>query len=215
MTTNEHKQLAKVLWDYHRVDSKLEKADVIIGLGSYDIEVARYCSQLYFDGFAPVVLFTGKEGNWTAGKITKTEARIFADEARSLGVPEEGIFLEEEATNIGANLENSKVLLDSRGLQAKKIILVTKPNTTRRALATSDIKFPEAQVMTSSPDINFSDFPRPVRTYDELVNEMVGDIQRIKIYGEKGWQSVQEVPREVWDAYNSLTSLGYTDHLIK
>lgn len=215
MSLKENEKCAKVLWDYHVVDSELEKADVIIGLGSYDVEVASYCSQLYFKGYAPLIVFSGKEGNWTSGKILDTEAKIFSDRAKSLGVPEDVILLEEEATNIGLNIEYSKKLLIDRGVEVEKVIVVTKPNTTRRAFATTEIKWPEVSIMTSSPRIKFLDFPTSVRTTEELIHEMVGDIQRIKLYAELGWQSTQEIPENVWNSYNKLISLGFTDHLIQ
>lgn len=44
---------------------------------------------------------------------------------------------------------------------------------------------------------------------------MVGDLQRIKEYPIKGFQIQQEIPSNVWDAYEKLVSLGYTSHLIK
>ena len=43
----------------------------------------------------------------------------------------------------------------------------------------------------------------------------VGDLQRIKLYPEMGFQMPQEIPWEVWDAYAQLVRLGYDMHLIK
>ena len=39
---------------------------------------------------------------------------------------------------------------------------------------------------------------------------MVGDLQRILLYAEKGWQVPQEVPAEVMEAYAGLVAAGYT-----
>jgi hypothetical protein len=44
---------------------------------------------------------------------------------------------------------------------------------------------------------------------------MVGDLQRIKIYGENGFQAPQEIPEQVWAAYRQLVDLGFTDRLLK
>ena len=44
---------------------------------------------------------------------------------------------------------------------------------------------------------------------------MVGDVQRIKEYPAKGFQIEQEIPDEVWTAYEELVQEGYTEHLIK
>jgi hypothetical protein len=44
---------------------------------------------------------------------------------------------------------------------------------------------------------------------------MVGDLQRIKIYPEKGFQIPQEIPSDVWDAFEQLVELGFDKHLAK
>ena len=44
---------------------------------------------------------------------------------------------------------------------------------------------------------------------------MVGDLQRIKLYAEKGFQVYQEIPEAVWQAYEALVALGFTSQLVK
>ena len=46
-------------------------------------------------------------------------------------------------------------------------------------------------------------------------NIMVGDLQRIMIYPEKGWQIAQSVPPEVAEAFTALVGMGYTRRLIQ
>ena len=43
---------------------------------------------------------------------------------------------------------------------------------------------------------------------------MVGDLQRIRVYAERGFQIPQEIPANVWSAYEKLVALGYTAHLV-
>ncbi len=50
---------------------------------------------------------------------------------------------------------------------------------------------------------------------EDLINVMVGDLQRIKIYPKKGFQIHQEIPKDVWSAYEGLVELGYIAHMIK
>ena len=50
----------------------------------------------------------------------------------------------------------------------------------------------------------------PLERY--LIHEMVGDIQRLKAYPERGFQIPQHVPERVWYAYEQLVAKGYTDH---
>jgi hypothetical protein len=52
------------------------------------------CVELYFQGVAPKILFTGKFGNWTHGLWAKTEAETFADRAISMGVREAVVLIE-------------------------------------------------------------------------------------------------------------------------
>ena len=44
---------------------------------------------------------------------------------------------------------------------------------------------------------------------------MVGDLQRIKFYPRLGFQIKQEIPDDVWQAYEKLVALGYDKHLMK
>jgi hypothetical protein len=43
----------------------------------------------------------------------------------------------------------------------------------------------------------------------------VGDLQRIKEYPKLGFQIEQNIPDEVWDAWERLVALGYSKHLVK
>jgi hypothetical protein len=44
---------------------------------------------------------------------------------------------------------------------------------------------------------------------------MVGDLQRIRVYPEKGYQIPQEIPDEVWTAYEELIAAGFDQHLVE
>lgn len=44
---------------------------------------------------------------------------------------------------------------------------------------------------------------------------MVGDLQRIKFYPAKGFQVYQEIPNDVWNAYEQLIAAGFDKHLMK
>jgi hypothetical protein len=44
---------------------------------------------------------------------------------------------------------------------------------------------------------------------------MVGDLQRIRLYPDKGFQIPQEIPGEIWNAYEQLVAAGFTGHLVK
>ena len=50
---------------------------------------------------------------------------------------------------------------------------------------------------------------------DDVVSIMVGDLQRIRLYPQKGFQIAQDIPDDVWHAYESLVAAGYDKHLIE
>lgn len=207
-------ELARKLWDYHRVASPPRPVDAIIGLGSYDLRVARHCADLYQQGLSPVLVFSGAHGNWTRGKWSKTEAEMFADEAVSAGVARERILIEPQATNTGDNLRFSRGLLERLGHRADAVLLVTKPQMLRRALATAAVVWPETNATTSCPLHSFEEQPMDGHSLDDLINEMVGDLQRIMEYPRLGYQAPQEITEGVLAAYAELVARGYTRHLI-
>jgi len=105
-------------------------------------------------------------------------------------------------------------VLARHGLDPEKIILVQKPYMERRAYATFVNFWPGKRVIVSSPPIPFADYPTAHLPKDLVISIMVGDLQRIRDYPAKGFQIAQEIPEEVWQAYEKLVALGYTRHLI-
>jgi uncharacterized SAM-binding protein YcdF (DUF218 family) len=207
-------ELARVLWDYHRVVGTLAPADAIVGLGSYDLRVARWCAGLWQHGLAPVLVFTGAHGNWTRGRWSRSEAEVFADEAIAHGAPRAQILLETKATNIGENLRFTKALLTEQGRHVNRIIVVTKPQTLRRVVATAPVFWSEVSLIPSCPDHDFAEQPTADHSLDDLIHEMVGDVQRMIEYPRLGFQAPQETPSEVLAAYEALKARGYTRHLL-
>lgn len=203
-----------MLWEYHRVVGTLAPADVIVGLGSYDLRVAHWCAELLKQKLAPLLVFTGSHGNWTRGRWSKSEAEVFADEAVAHGASREQILLETKATNIGENLRFTKALLAELGLSPSRVIVVTKPQTLRRVVASAPIFWPEATVITSCPDQAFAEQPTTEHSLNDLIHEMVGDVQRMLEYPGLGYQVAQETPRAVLAAYEELKARGFTRHLL-
>jgi uncharacterized SAM-binding protein YcdF (DUF218 family) len=208
-------QLAQIIWDYHHLHHTLEPSDLILALGSNDIRVAEYAADLYLQGFAPRLMFSGNVGALTKDQFTKPEAEVFADIARQKGVPYEAILIEPESTNTGENIAFSRRGLAARGLDPSRIILVQKPYMERRAFATFRKRWPEKDVIVTSPPMPFAEYCNELLPRDKVINIMVGDLQRIKLYPARGFQIAQEIPDDVWQAYKTLLSLGYDQHLMK
>ena len=51
--------LAEKLWRYHQLNHQLSRADVILVLCSHDKGVAARGAQLFLDGWAPLLIFSG------------------------------------------------------------------------------------------------------------------------------------------------------------
>lgn len=208
-------QLAQTIWDYHHLNHTLKPSDLILTLGSNDTRIAAYAADLYLQGFAPLVMFSGNVGALTKDQFTQPEAEVFADIALQKGVPAAAILREPESTNTGENIDFSRRVLAARGLDPASIMLVQKPYMERRAFATFRRRWPEKEVIVSSPPIPFCAYPNELLPKDKVINIMIGDLQRIKFYPSLGFQIEQEIPDEVWQAYERLVALGYDKHLMK
>lgn len=202
-------EFAQVLWDYHNTETQLENADIIVGLGSYDLRVADRCAELFADGLAPLVMFTGASGNWTSGRFTGSEARAFAERAVAKGVPPEAIRLEEKATNIGENIAFVRAELPD----AQRIVWVTKPQTRLRLSATLQVTWPGIMSMITAPQLALAEQPVKDHSLDAVIAEMVGDTWRMAAYPDEGFQSPQPMGIDVREAFDALVANGFTGHL--
>jgi uncharacterized SAM-binding protein YcdF (DUF218 family) len=203
-------QAARTLWNFHLVYDELSEADLIIGLGSYDLRVADRCAELFHQGLARRILFTGKSGNWTGGLYSETEAEAFAARAKDLGVPDEALLIEPRATNIGENIRFSRAMV---GDEIRRVTIVTKPQTQRRAYATVRAQWPDVEALVTAPPTRFEDQPTEAYPLEMFIHEMVGDVHRMIDYPAKGFQIAQTIPASVAEAFEFLVKEGYHHHL--
>ena len=94
----------QVIWDYLCLHQQPAKADVIVGFGNFNTDIARRAAELYHQGYAPKILFTGGLGRNTEGLLPEPEAVRFAKVAMECGVPEADIILEDKSTNTKENI---------------------------------------------------------------------------------------------------------------
>jgi uncharacterized SAM-binding protein YcdF (DUF218 family) len=211
--------LARQLWHFHRMNHQLERADAILVLCSYDKRVAERGAQLFLEGWAPLLIFSGGLGAITRRMWSEPEADQFAKIALSMGVPEEKILIENRSTNTGENVQFTKALLAEKGITPEKFILVQKPYMERRSYATFRKFWPEKDALVTSPQASFEEYldkySNDELSTDDVISIMVGDLQRIKMYPEKGYQIYQEIPAGVWAAYKELVKAGFDKHLVK
>jgi uncharacterized SAM-binding protein YcdF (DUF218 family) len=206
--------LAQILWDYNQMHHWLAPADCILVCGSHDLRVAERGVDLFEHGLAPYIIFSGGLGRLTTGLFAKPEAELFAEVARRRNVPEDKIIIENQSANSGENISFTHKLLEENGLNFNSFILVQKPYMERRAYAVFRKQMPHKEVKVTSPKLSFEEYCSGGLSKDQVINILVGDTQRIKIYAEKGFQIAQEIPAEVWKAFEELVKLGYTEHLV-
>jgi uncharacterized SAM-binding protein YcdF (DUF218 family) len=202
------------VWNYHHVGHALCKADCVIALGSHDTRVAERAAEVVLTGWAQLLVCSGHLGSLTSRKWTRSEADVFADVAAGLGVPRERILTESRSTNTGENVDFSRRLLEERGIVPHVAIAVQKPYMERRTHATFAARWPVLEVRVTSPQLDFDAYTASGISRDEVIQIMVGDLQRLIVYGRKGWSAPQEMPPDVMAAYEGLIAAGYTKRLV-
>ncbi|KIK63902.1 hypothetical protein GYMLUDRAFT_161712 [Collybiopsis luxurians FD-317 M1] len=209
---------AKLIYNYHRLHHQLEPASAIFCLCSLDTRVAVRAADLYLAGLAPLLIFSGGVGILTEGRFDGVpEAEAFAAIARDMGVPNSAIVVEPRSTNTGENVRFTYALLEEKGLlgNIKSFILVQKPYMERRTYATFVKQWPGEGVKfrVTSPEVEWEEYPDEENPRELVMSIMVGDLVRIREYPAKGYQIVQEIPENVWEAGQRMIIEGYSKHL--
>lgn len=216
-TNAEVLQLARIIWDFHQLRHQPISADVIVALGTNDLRVAHFAAELYHRGLGSWIVCTGgvaHQNDLLATSWSKTEAEMYADALREQRVPDAQIILETAATNTGENVRFTRRLLRERSLAPRNILYAVKPFMQRRTMATHAVDWPEMPATVASPPMALEDYFTDELTPERVINIMVGDLQRLRVYGQRGLQAPQIIPPEVRDAFDRLTALGFTRHLI-
>jgi len=210
--------LAETIWRYHHLHHQLSPADAILVLCSHDTVVATRGAELFLQGWAPLMIFAGGLGSITRRLWQEPEADQFARIAGEMGVPKDRMLIENRSTNTGENVALTRQLLAERGLEPQTFIVVQKPYMERRSYATFRKVWPEKDVIVTSPQESMDDYLRrcshAALSPDDVISIMVGDLQRIRLYPAKGFQIHQDIPDEVWQAFEALVAAGYDRHLV-
>ena len=209
----------QVIWDYLCLHQPPQKADVIVGFGNFNTDIARRAAELYHQGFAPKILFTGGLGRNTEGLLPEPEAVRFAKVAMECGVPEADIILEDKSTNTKENILFTRDKLRELGLPHDHILGVHQPFMERRIASAMGVYWPEQNFSVTCPQVTIPEYLR--RAQEQGISEnasisvIVGDFQRIELYAKLGYQLPQEIPDATWDAFHALVALGYDKQLAR
>ena len=198
----------------------LKKCDAIFILGSRDERVAEYGASLFLQGYGKWLIISGSSAHH--GDLLKvhwqdsSEAEHFADIAARMGVPRERMILEFKATNTGQNILLTYELLRQTNIKCDSLLLVQKPYMERRTYATFMKQWPGGtiDIVVSSPPLAYDVYFDEKNPKEDILNIIVGDLQRIIEYPRLGFQIAQEVPADVLEAWEVLVARGYTKHLL-
>lgn len=210
----------RVLWGYMQLNQPVQAAAVMLVLGSRDDRVATYAATLLQNVKTQCCVVSGGSAHqndllnttWAEG----TEADHFVAVMKAAGIDDDLLLVERYATNTGENAIYSYKVLKDAGISTQSLLLVTKPYMERRALATFEVQWPYqiATLCVTSQGGSIEQYCNEQEPYDDVVNIMVGDFQRIVEYPKLGYQSDQPVTEDLLRAFVTLKHAGFTKHLL-
>jgi len=202
---------AGILWNYMSSFNRPGESDTVIVCCSYDLRVCDYACRLIQEDPDRQLVFTGGRGNWTSQLWRLPEAHVYRERAIENGISPSRITTEEEATNLGENIRFTRERFGS----LKSAIFVSKPNTLLRLRLTARKQWPGITAFTAGPALLYPGEVSNITGVYGVINEMVGDIQRILVYPSMGFQEPHIFPGEVLEAWEYLRDAGFTDHCMK
>ena len=104
-----------------------------------------------------------------------------------------------------------------QGRDFDSFILIQKSSMERRTYATFAAQWPDAdtKIQVSSPRLSYEKYFDGAIDKELAISVMLGDLQRIKEYPARGFQIEQDIPEEVWSAFESLVAMRYDQHLLQ
>ncbi len=162
-------------------ETALEPADIILVPGGSPIQLAERAARLYYENFAPYILFSGHHTPNLPAEIT--ECDYLTKVACALGVPEQAIIRERRARNTFENATFSWQALQAQSLAVKKAILVCKHFHSRRALLTYQSVFPPGVAFYVAPVIDERDIRQDNWYEDESkIKKVMSEVEKIGRY---------------------------------
>ena len=209
----------QIIWDYLGMHQEPTKADCIVGFGNFNTDIARRAAELYHQGYAPRILFTGGLGRNTKSLFPEPEAVKFARVAMECGVPEQDIILEDKSTNTKENIDFMREIFEKQGIPHDHVLGVHQPFMERRIVAAMGVYWRSLNFSVTSPQVTIPQYLRRAAeqgiTENASVSVIVGDFQRMDLYAKLGYQLPQHIPDTAWMAFHRLVEMGYDQQLAK
>lgn len=189
-----------------RSPDPLSPADLIVGFGHFDLRIARYCGELWQQGLAPRILFTGGVGAGSAD-LDMPEAEAFARELEAAcpRFSSENLLTEGNSTNTGENIRFSLPLLAAAGWEVRSAILVATPFRQRRVNQTWSRVTGGIPHQSAPPPSNLAtDIDIFGQKGEDLRTQLPGEIDRLRSYPARGWIDDVPIPADVLSAITNL-----------
>ena len=188
--------------------------DLVLAMGGSDLSVADTAAHAFLHRPARWLVCTGGFGKDTAGVLAEPESVLYAKRCMELGVPEDRIFVERRSTNSGENFRFGRALLAEHGIVPHIGVVASKPYMAKRAWATASMQWPEVRWSVACRRDSFADYLQGQGDTTLVLNLMVGDLQRLRVYAGS-FQSPVDIPGPVWAAYERLAADGYDQYVIR
>lgn len=150
---------AWIIWVGDRDQAAPADAIIVLGAAAYDAkpspvfeERIRHGLDLYKQGFAPKLIFTGGFGG---ARARFSESQVARRYALKQGIPADAILIETQSRTTRQNLEEARQLMAQQGMH--KVILVSDPLHMARALRLSKELGIDA-LASSTPSTRFRSF---------------------------------------------------------
>lgn len=212
MAGTEADTLAEKLYEYGRLNQALQKADAIVALGNMDLRLATKAANLFHNDLADIVVASGGVGRLTPKDWTKPEAVLFAEELYRCEVPSNKVLIEQNSTNLPENIRLSVDLLNKADLGSTRLILVALPFAERRIMRLCQKQFPDVSIQITSPDIAYREYTNEAISRRELINLIVGEIDRLDKFPSKGFSLPEQIPKPMLEAKSMLINAGFTKY---
>ncbi|WP_134662630.1 MULTISPECIES: YdcF family protein [unclassified Amycolatopsis] len=205
---------AEVVWDYHQLHHELVPCSAALVLGGNDIGVASFAAELYHRSVFPVMVISGGKAPGTEKLFPRGEAEHFREVVLACGVPDEAILLEPNARNTGDNIVLSREVFAAAGVRPTSLLLIAMPYMERRAYATCRRQWPEVDPRCASAPVTLREYIQTIGIAAEVVDMMIGDMERIMRYPDLGFAIEQDVPEPAREAYSRLVERGFTSRML-
>jgi hypothetical protein len=213
--TAEDLELAEGIWNYLRLGQAVQEAQCLLVFGGHDIGVAHRAVELYQHDIAPLILISGGAANVPAGSKFETEAEAIADVVYQGGVPEKSVLLERIASNTSENFWLSAELLRDNLLDFERFLVVQKPYTERRTLATARRRWPSKKVRVTSEVIEFDKYCADDIPLPRILSMLAGEVIRLDNYARSGLIDIDEpVSTALIDDARELQERGFNSRAI-